>query len=316
MATRPARETGYRDGARAGTAAAKARAYRDGVNDGWKDALAKGEEEKARLDQARDLRKTQQAPQPTAPPKPTESPKPTGPATTPKAPAKPQPSPQREPAASPPKPPATPTPAPKQAPPSPGGPKTPPAPDTSTTSPTKKDTPVKPPPVPSPEGSALPPTVLAPATPMFVTGITATAVTAEVNGHSVTMPRGELRTFKGYEQRLTARRADVRQIAEEMRMLSHAADQALRDMQKLCQAAKAVNGGEKLVAKLARLEDTARLQANQAQATYERAVKAADAASAVLSNVVTRYSGIYQAVVDSDETSPAELRFYRNAQGS
>ncbi|MFE5482998.1 hypothetical protein [Streptomyces sp. NPDC056527] len=82
--TRSARETGYRDGNRAGRTAAQVRAYRDGVKDGWHQAIDAGEQEKQVLDQAHAQRKHQQQrdkdkdsavpPTPAAPPKPTRAP--------------------------------------------------------------------------------------------------------------------------------------------------------------------------------------------------------------------------------------------------
>ncbi|MFB9558588.1 hypothetical protein, partial [Streptomyces roseoviridis] len=59
MFTREARETGYRDGHRVGRTAAKTRAYGHGFQDGWTKAMTTADEEKARLDKARDWRKEQ-----------------------------------------------------------------------------------------------------------------------------------------------------------------------------------------------------------------------------------------------------------------
>lgn len=67
--TQGSRETGYRDGARAGAAANHVIAYRDGVRDGWNDQRAHGRREAEQLNQAHTDRR-QQAPQPQPQPRP------------------------------------------------------------------------------------------------------------------------------------------------------------------------------------------------------------------------------------------------------
>lgn len=59
--TQPAREAGYRDGARTAILAGHVKAYRDGFKDGHRDTSEAAEREKARLDQAHADRKQQRA---------------------------------------------------------------------------------------------------------------------------------------------------------------------------------------------------------------------------------------------------------------
>ncbi|MFB9558616.1 hypothetical protein ACFFTP_31105, partial [Streptomyces roseoviridis] len=150
------------------------------------------------------------------------------------------------------------------------------------------------------------------ATPIFVTGVDKTHVHLQTEGNDVSLTRGEVRTFKDYERRLGARRSDVQQIAEEMRSLSQVAIERSDEADSLYLMAQRVEGGAKLIGRLARLKEAALEQRVKADSTYWQAVRSVDDASAVLANVATRYGGIYQAVVDSDETAPAELRFYKD----
>ena len=72
-----------------------------------------------------------------------------------------------------------------------------------------------------------------------------------------------------------------------------------------------MKGGEKLVASLAKLADAAQVQATKAAEINKRAVRSQEACKTLTANTETRYGGIYKAVVDSPETSPAEMNYYR-----
>ncbi|MFC7794613.1 hypothetical protein [Streptomyces cinereoruber] len=241
--TRPARETGYRDGTRVARTAAKGKAYKDGVKDGWDAVMETATTEKTLLDHARDLRKHNRkdptVPTPAAPvipPKPTVPPKPT-------------------------------------------------------------NTPAS---APAPAG-----------TPLSVTGADKTHIHLDDSATRPSLARGEVRNLKSFERRLTARHTELQAVAERTKSLAqHAEDQAAQ-ITRLMEQAKAVKGGEKVTGALSRVQEAVNLQATRAQELHQRAVRAADSTRAVLTNVATRYSGIYQAVVDSDETAPAELSFYR-----
>ena len=84
----------------------------------------------------------------------------------------------------------------------------------------------------------------------------------------------------------------------------------IRQLQILEQAL-AVEGGEKLAAVLGKLRDASKAQEMKAEELHTRTTRSAEAASVVLANAETRYGGIYQAVVESPETAPAELAFYK-----
>ncbi|MFH8581713.1 hypothetical protein [Streptomyces zaomyceticus] len=239
MLTRDARETGYRDGTRAGRAAAKTRAYGHGIQDGWHAVMDNADDEKALLDRARDLRKERKDPPVTT--MPLIPPPPTSPPTV--------------------------------------------TPDT-----------------PAPVAPA--------AQPLTVTGINATTVYLGDDANRPSMTRGEVRSLKGFERRLTDHHGQVQTVAEATKGLAFHASQQADSITRLLEQAKGVKGGEKLLATLARLQEAAQAQVVLAEETHRRAVRGADATGAVLANTITRYGAIYQAVVDSDETAPAELSFY------
>lgn len=124
------------------------------------------------------------------------------------------------------------------------------------------------------------------------------------------LTRGEVRSLKSFERRLTARSASLTKVAEETRGLTAHADAQAAKATRLAEDARSVKGGDKLLSSLAKLEEAAKVQAARADEVHKRAVRAADACKAVLANVETRYGALYQAVVDSPETAPAETHFY------
>jgi hypothetical protein len=145
--------------------------------------------------------------------------------------------------------------------------------------------------------------------PVPVQEVTATHVTF---GGGQTRTRGEVRTLKQYERRLEEKALGMHRIADATKKLqAHAEDQA-KEATKLLEQAKAIKGGEKVTAILGRLVEKATNQARLAQALNQRAARAAENTTVVLANTQTRYGPIYKAVVDSPETKPAELRFYRD----
>ncbi|WP_234336417.1 hypothetical protein [Streptomyces sp. NRRL S-920] len=127
--------------------------------------------------------------------------------------------------------------------------------------------------------------------------------------------RKELRNFKQYERKLEAKENHLIKVADACKSLEAAAEDEAKDCQDLAEQAKAVEGGEKLAAKLTKLADAAKAQATEAAELHKRAKRAAEMCKVVLTNIGTRYAPLYKAVVDSDETKPAELRFY-NDKGS
>ncbi|MEU9703126.1 hypothetical protein [Streptomyces sp. NPDC047981] len=168
-----------------------------------------------------------------------------------------------------------------------------------------KDTPV-------PPTQTIPPKpTRPPATPIPVTGVDAASVHLGDGANRTALARGEVRTLKKFQRRLEAKTETMQQVAERSRGLETHATQQAEAITRLLEAAKGVKGGEDLLATLARLQDAANAQAGLAGDVSKRAVRGADACSAVHANAQTRYGGIYQAVVDSPLTKPAEGDFYK-----
>ncbi|MGK4909707.1 hypothetical protein [Streptomyces albus] len=145
--------------------------------------------------------------------------------------------------------------------------------------------------------------------PLQVQEIDANALTL-AGGAQGQVSRKELRNFKQYERKLEAKVTHLVKIADACKALQRAAEDEAKDCQQLADQGKAVEGGEKLAAKLTKLADQAKAQAAEAAELHRRSRRAVDMCKTVLTNIGTRYAPLYKAVVDSDETKPAELRFY------
>jgi hypothetical protein len=152
--------------------------------------------------------------------------------------------------------------------------------------------------------------LMAKPTPIQAQDIDAKTITLGDGFLKNTVSRGELRTFKQYEGRLEARITGLAKVADATKGLAAQARSQATECQQLAEQAKGVKGGEKLVGSLNKLAEQAKAQADEADEVNKKATKAHDFAKAVLSNIQTRYAPLYQAVVDSDETKPAELKFY------
>ena len=151
--------------------------------------------------------------------------------------------------------------------------------------------------------------------PFLVKEIDANTLTLGTEGARGVISRKELRNFKQYERKLEAKENHLVKVADACKSLEAAAEDEAKGCQELADQAKAVEGGEKLAAKLTKLADQAKAQAAEAAELHKRAKRAAEMCKVVLTNIGTRYAPLYKAVVDSDETKPAELRFY-NDKGS
>jgi hypothetical protein len=123
--------------------------------------------------------------------------------------------------------------------------------------------------------------------------------------------RGEVRTLRHFQNRLAAKNDSMTAVGEATRTLEQHATEQARQVTQLLEQAKTVKGGERLVAALTKLQEQADLQATQAAEIHKRAVRAAEGCKALSVNADTRYGGIYKAVVDSPETTPAEMTYYR-----
>jgi hypothetical protein len=151
--------------------------------------------------------------------------------------------------------------------------------------------------------------------PLLVKDIDTNTLTLGTAGARGTVSRRELRNFKQYERKLEAKETVLHQIADACKTLEKQAEQEAKECQDLAEQAKSVKGGEKLGVTLAKLAEAAKNQAAEAAELARRAQRAAEMCKVVLTNIQTRYQPLYKAVVDSDETKPAELRFY-NDKGS
>ncbi|MFJ2875461.1 MULTISPECIES: hypothetical protein [unclassified Streptomyces] len=151
--------------------------------------------------------------------------------------------------------------------------------------------------------------------PLLVKEIDPNTLTLGTEGARGSISRKELRNFKQYERKLETKENHLIKVADACKSLEAAANNEAKGCQELADQAKAVEGGEKLAAKLSKLADHAKAQAVEAADLAKRAKRAAEMCKVVLTNIGTRYAPLYQAVVDSDETKPAELRFY-NDKGS
>ena len=100
-------------------------------------------------------------------------------------------------------------------------------------------------------------------------------------------------------------------VAEATRTLEHHANEQAKQVTQLLEQARGVKGGQKLVASLSKLSEAANVQAAKAAEIHKRAVRSGEACKTLTDNTETRYGGIYKAVVDSPETTPAEMNYYR-----
>ncbi|MEU6332029.1 hypothetical protein ABZ851_32955 [Streptomyces sp. NPDC047049] len=151
--------------------------------------------------------------------------------------------------------------------------------------------------------------------PLRVKKIDPNTLTLGTTGAAGSISRKELRNFKQYERKLEAKEIHLIRVADACKQLEAAAQDEAKDCQQLAEQAKSVQGGQKLAGKLTQLADKAKAQATEAAELAKRAKRAAEMCKVVLTNIGTRYAPLYKAVVDSDETKPAELRFY-NDKGS
>lgn len=149
------------------------------------------------------------------------------------------------------------------------------------------------------------------ATPIPVDNVTSTHVILGEGAHRTSMTRGEVRSVKDHERRLEEQATRLTSRAEQTRGLKAHADQQAQQATRLLEAARSAKGGDKYIGALTKLEEAAKVQAGKAEEIYTRAIRGAEQCRTALSNVQARYSGIYQAVVDSPETQPAELAFYQ-----
>lgn len=147
--------------------------------------------------------------------------------------------------------------------------------------------------------------------PIQVTSTTPTHINLGTGADRPSISRGEVRNLAGHQKRLADRAETLARIAERARAYeAHAVNQTKKVTQ-LLEQAKGKEGGEKLVAELSRLEESAKAQEGKAREVVKRAARAIDACQAVSANVEVRYGDIYRAAADSPD-GPAELNYYRD----
>ena len=123
--------------------------------------------------------------------------------------------------------------------------------------------------------------------------------------------RGETRSLKDYEYKIRAKVDSMQKIAEVTRALKQHAQEQAGEVTKLAEGAKSVKGGDKLIGALTKLAEDAAAQVTKAEEIHKQAVRAADGCTTVLSNVETRYGGLYKAVIDSGLATMAEVNFLK-----
>lgn len=147
--------------------------------------------------------------------------------------------------------------------------------------------------------------------PIPVTSVTKTHVYLGPGASRDVLSRGEVRSLKGFERRMQDKADRMQRVAEDARQLMAHAEAQHAEVQQWVEAARSVKGGDKFIRSLSALAETAKAQHTTAQELHTRALRSAEACRVLVANAQTRYGGIYQAVVDSDETAPAELAFYK-----
>lgn len=146
--------------------------------------------------------------------------------------------------------------------------------------------------------------------PIGVKGVTETDVILD-GAAKGSITRGETRSLKDYEYKIRAKADSMAKIAEVTRALKKHAEEQASEVTKLAEGAKSVKGGDKLIGALTKLAEDAAAQVTKAEEINKQAVRAADGCTTVLSNVETRYGGLYKAVVDSNLATAAEIAFLK-----
>lgn len=144
-------------------------------------------------------------------------------------------------------------------------------------------------------------------------GTDAIRYTADSTPHS--MSRREVRTLKGFERRLGDKRPSLHRIAEAAKSAAAEAAENANRAEQLADGAKNVHGGDALVRAASRLAEQAQVLRAKADEIHKRASRGSEALDAVIANADTRHGVIYQAVVDSPLTAPAEAYFYQDKRG-
>lgn len=148
------------------------------------------------------------------------------------------------------------------------------------------------------------------AQPIQVTGTDTDSI--HLGGHAdrSSISRGEVRTLGRFQQRLQGKTDRMTLVAEAARTLEHHAKEQIKKVTGYLEQARAMEGGEKLVAALTKLSEAAQVQADKAAEVHKRATRGQEACKTLNANTETRYGGIYKAVQDSPDTRPAKMNYY------
>ncbi|MFI6653185.1 hypothetical protein ACIBI8_37050 [Streptomyces sp. NPDC050529] len=150
------------------------------------------------------------------------------------------------------------------------------------------------------------------AQPIEVTGTDEKNVFLGAGAARDSLTRGEVRSLKAFERRLEAKVAVLLRGAEQARTLQGWAAEQAKEVTQFLEQARGSKAGEKVIGSLLKTQEATTAQIRAAEDLYKRAIRGADQSSAVLANVKTRYEALYAAVVNSPETKPAEMSFYRD----
>ncbi|KOU99105.1 hypothetical protein ADK92_12945 [Streptomyces sp. XY533] len=174
--------------------------------------------------------------------------------------------------------------------------------------PTVQPQPTVPPRPATPPGPPVPPVPPAAGAPL----------TARVSGDAVqlstgkTLTRGEVRSLRGFTRYLSGKQRESHQIADACQEAKTVSADRVKEIQELierCQDPK-IKGGKVLIASLQKLHEATSVQAREAEQMHVSAQRGIESLRTLSHNAEARHGGVYRAVVDSPETSPAERAFY------
>ncbi|MFF8250045.1 hypothetical protein [Streptomyces griseus] len=295
--SRPAREDGFNTGAQEAAVEADKAAWRDGYEDGQKAIRERAAHDKAQLDAARD-RAHQPLPEPPKTPAPPGRPeKHTAPPNQPTTPPKP-----------------TVPPRPAGPPPKPTGP--PAAQSKQQSTPSARERPQGAPPVKTTPATTRATTPQTPAPAMGPVPLGA-AMTPYGNAVALSngrvMPTGEVQSLRKFTRFLAGREQETQQIADGCKQAQAVSANRVNEIQHLIEACRdpKIKAGKNLIASLQKLHEATTAQAKEAEKLAGNAVRAIEALRTLNQNTEVRHGGVYRAVVDSDETTPAERAFYQ-----
>lgn len=127
------------------------------------------------------------------------------------------------------------------------------------------------------------------------------------------MLTGEVRSLRKFTRFLAGKELETQQIADNCKLAQAVSANRAKEIQELVEACRnpKIKGGKNLIASLQRLHEATTAQAKEAEKLAGNAARGVEALRTLNHNAEVRHGGVYRAVVDSDETSPAERAFYQ-----